>query len=204
MFMAIIVLEGCADGPWGSIPIPGRPEPHSKSRLKPESLGSVMYALTRNSTSGVELKVHWEVGGGEMHLLAHGSRLGSRPLSGHASAANIPTRVRTADPVLRRAARHAFPAGVVGAGILLIALSPGVGWALIVFGGWLAALALQGRTRRKSGAEAERPAPAQRTSPRVRRERTADRPRRRRSSTVARPRPSGRASVRGARTGSAM
>ena len=82
--------RGLRYGPWGSIPIPGRPEPHSKSRLKPESLGSVVYVLTRNSTSGVELKAHWEVGGGEMHLLAHGSRLRSRPLSGHASAANIP------------------------------------------------------------------------------------------------------------------
>ena len=109
---------------------------------------SASYALTRNSTSGVALG---PLGGRRRrkHLLAHGSRLGSRHYQDDGVSGEHPLP-ESEPPIRSFVGRRVMPsrAGVVGAGILLIALSPGVGWALIVFGGWLAALALQGRTRR--------------------------------------------------------
>jgi hypothetical protein len=49
-------------------------------------------------------------------------------------------RSRGDHPVFDWAFRYALAAVGVGAGMLLIGPSPGVGWALIVFGGWLATL----------------------------------------------------------------
>jgi hypothetical protein len=62
-------------------------------------------------------------------------------------------RSRGDHPVLAWAVRYALAAVVVGADILLIGPSPGVGWALVVFGGSLATLASGLFTRR--GAEAD-------------------------------------------------
>ena len=50
---------------------------------------------------------------------------------------------RVRSPVLRWAGRYALPTAAFSAGILMTELSSGVGWALIVFGASLAALALQ-------------------------------------------------------------
>jgi hypothetical protein len=50
---------------------------------------------------------------------------------------------RVRSPVLRWAGRYALPTAVFSAGTLMTELSSGVGWALIVFGASLAALALQ-------------------------------------------------------------
>jgi hypothetical protein len=65
-------------------------------------------------------------------------------------------RSRGDDPVFAWAFRYALAAVVVGAGMLLIGPSPGVGWALIVFGGWLATLTSGPATRPQSEAARRR------------------------------------------------
>jgi hypothetical protein len=56
-------------------------------------------------------------------------------------------------PALARAAGYALAAAVVGAGIVLTGPSPGVGWTLIVFGGWLAAHTAEGSNPRAGKAD---------------------------------------------------
>jgi hypothetical protein len=73
--------------------------------------------------------------------------------SGHSGAMRLRRTLRRSrgdDPVFAWAFRYALAAVVVGAGMLLIAPSPGVGWALIVFGGWLATFT-SGPTTRPQG-----------------------------------------------------
>jgi hypothetical protein len=98
-----------------------------------------------------------------------------------------PRRFRGDHPVLTGAARYALPAAVVGAGILVIGPSPGVGWTLIVFGAWFAAHTSQRPPRRRSGTDPAHPASARRKSHRTRRAGAIDRRKRVRATTVAQP-----------------
>jgi hypothetical protein len=64
-------------------------------------------------------------------------------------------RSRADHPVFAWAFGYALAAVVVGAGMLLIGPSPGVGWALVVFGGWLATLTSGPATRPQGEADAQ-------------------------------------------------
>ena len=66
-----------------------------------------------------------------------------------------PPAGRVRRTVLSWAGQYALPTAVVSAGILFAELSPGVGWALIVFGASLAAFALQRPRPSGAGVEAE-------------------------------------------------
>jgi hypothetical protein len=98
-----------------------------------------------------------------------------------------PRRSRGDHPVLPGAVRYGFPMAVVGAGMLLIGLSPGVGWALIVFGASLAARTSQRPPRRRSGTDPAHLGSARRESHRARRAGGMDHRKRGRATTVARP-----------------
>jgi hypothetical protein len=80
-------------------------------------------------------------------------------------------RSRGGHPALAWAFRYALAAVVVGAGILLIGPSPGVGWALIVFGGCLAILTSEPSTRRGGEADPGTAGSASRASRRGRHDR---------------------------------
>jgi hypothetical protein len=54
--------------------------------------------------------------------------------------------IRAPSTVLRWAGSYALPAGILGAGVLLTGPSAGIGWALIVFGAGLAAVAAEARS----------------------------------------------------------
>ena len=60
-----------------------------------------------------------------------------------------PTRGPTAKPLLRCVHSHAMLLAIAGAGLLLTPLSPGIGWALIVSGLAILAMAAEGGSDRQ-------------------------------------------------------